>query len=371
MSKKVLIRKQAGGVQQFQQIGGRGGPSFMDLARRVRDPTASGWQKVIAGLGMAGKTAAGIGAANQTLQQMHGGNAFAPLNLGYTYQGLDPTTGMQATVTPGEQQDAEIRRKLQRGAEDDVRAATDMGIDLREAARGNVRLPPPAAQAQATPPAGLATPPTSGVPPTHPGFAFSHTQTYPAQQPAAQPAAQPAGLATPPAGLPTPTSVPTSPTGSPLSHQIYYPAATREFGLTPPPGSQTAPAAQPAAQPTNTAAASVLENLGISTPALSNELVQATANTSVPTAAPATAAPATAVPAIPNPDDFPVDGQDAQQQSTFNDYPSFAPGTGPNPPPVPSTPAPGYEPPMSYQYDPENSRYTRKCQSSTSARPRS
>ncbi len=89
MSKKVLIRKQAGGVQQFQQIGGRGGPSFMDLARRVRDPTASGWQKVIAGLGMAGKTAAGIGAANQTLQQMHGGNAFAPLNLGYTYQGLD------------------------------------------------------------------------------------------------------------------------------------------------------------------------------------------------------------------------------------------------------------------------------------------
>ena len=318
MSKKVLIRKQAGGVQQFQQIGGRGGPSFMDLARRVRDPTASGWQKVIAGLGMAGKTAAGIGAANQTLQQMHGGNAFAPLNLGYTYQGLDPTTGMQATVTPGEQQDAEIRERLQTGATQDVRAATDMGIDLREAARGNVRLPPPA---------GLATPPTSGVPPTHPGFV-----------PASQPAAQPAQPAAQPA---QPAAQPAQPAAQPAPAQ----AASREPLHPLGPEYNTGGARGPAAQPTNTAAASVLHNLGIETPALSNELIQATANTSVPTAAPATAAPA-----IPNPGGFPVDGQNAQKQNTFHDYSSYASGTGPNPPPVPSTPAPGYVPP--YQYDP-------------------
>ena len=50
MSKKVLILKQ-GGVQQFQTIGGGSGPSFMDLARRVRDPTASGWQKILTSLG--------------------------------------------------------------------------------------------------------------------------------------------------------------------------------------------------------------------------------------------------------------------------------------------------------------------------------
>jgi hypothetical protein len=75
---------------------------------------------------------------------------------------------------------------------------------------------------------------------------------------------------------------------------------------------------------------------------LNNELVEATANTSVPTATPATAAPAPAAPAIPNPGGYPVDGQDAQLQSTLPPSPTYAPGFGPNPPPVPSTPAPGY-----------------------------
>jgi len=150
MSKKVLILKQ-GGVQQFQNIGGKSGPSFMDLARRVRDPTASGWQKVLAGAGMAGKTAAGIGAINQTAHQMQGGNAFAPLNINYAYQGLDPTTGMQANVTPGEQQDEIIRRRLKDGAETDLNALTDANVNVRALAAKKQQLPPPAGLPAQTP----------------------------------------------------------------------------------------------------------------------------------------------------------------------------------------------------------------------------
>ena len=150
MSKKVLILKQ-GGVQQFQSIGGRSGPSFMDLARRVGDPTASGWQKVLAGAGMAGKTAAGIGAINQTVHQMQGGNAFAPLNINYAYQGLDPTTGMQSNVTPGEQQDQIVREKLNDGKDSDLRALTDRNVNVRALAAGNQQLPPPAGLPAETP----------------------------------------------------------------------------------------------------------------------------------------------------------------------------------------------------------------------------
>jgi hypothetical protein len=327
MSKKVLIRKQAGGIQQFQTIGGGGGPSFMDLARRTRDPTASGWQKIMAGLGMAGKTAAGIGAANQTLQQMHGGNAFAPLNLGYTYQGLDPTTGMQATVTPGEQQDAEIRGRLQRGAKEDVRAATDMQIDLREGARGNVRLPPPAGLPAETPDspspttysaAQLRGPPGSaqrawkesgrrGIAP--PGY------RPPAPQPVAQPVA-PQPVAQPPVAQPP---VAPQPTLHPLDPALS-------------PGGSRGPPAPAAPAPAAPAQAG----------ALPPSLTETTALTSVPMQLPAPAAPATAAPAIPNPGGYPVDGQSAQIQSTLPSSPTYAPGFGPNPPPVPSTPAPGY-----------------------------
>tara|TARA_B100001093_G_scaffold263962_1_gene252390 strand:- start:13871 stop:15076 length:1206 start_codon:yes stop_codon:yes gene_type:complete len=310
MSKKVLIRKQAGGVQQFQTIGGGGGPSFMDLARRTRDPTASGWQKIMAGLGMAGKTAAGIGAANQTLQQMHGGNAFAPLNLGYTYQGLDPTTGMQATVTPGEQQDADIRGRLQGGAEDDVIAATDMGIDLRQAARGNARLPPPAGLPAETP--------DSPSPTT-----YNAAQLSGAPGSAQRAWRESGGRGIAPPGYRPPVAQPPvaqPPVAQPPQLHPLHPSLS-------PGGSQGPPV--PAAP-------------------LNNELVQVTANTSVPTAAPATAATAAPATAIPNPG-YPVDGEDAQQQASLNQYPSFAPNTGPNPPPLPSTPAPGYTPPVAIQ----------------------
>ena len=287
MSKKVLILKQ-GGVQQFQSIGGGSGPSFMDLARRLKDPTASGWQKIIAGAGMAGKTAAGVGAVNQTLQQVHGGNAFAPLNINYAYQGLDPTTGMQSNVTPGEQQDAIVQSRLRQGAKDDLNALTDRNVNVRALAAGNQRLPPPAGLPAETP-----------VPAGHP---YQQQWTD-------------AGRT----GTPPPT---------------YDPVAVRRNaaiqrgppGLNQPVQAQVPPPVPAAPVPATT---------------LTPEMIGATADTSVPTAAPASAAPATTQPALPNPNDYAVDGQNAQQQSTLPPPPTYAPNTGPNPPAVPSTPAPG------------------------------
>ena len=102
MKDKVLIRKQSTGPQQFQSVGGQA-PSFMDLARRVRDPNAGGMARLGAGLGMAGKVAAGLGTVFQTAHQLQGGNALAPLGMGYTYQGLDPTAGMRNAVSEEQQ----------------------------------------------------------------------------------------------------------------------------------------------------------------------------------------------------------------------------------------------------------------------------
>tara|TARA_R100000654_G_scaffold1537_4_gene5606 strand:- start:347 stop:1357 length:1011 start_codon:yes stop_codon:yes gene_type:complete len=109
---KVLIRKQTGGgIQQFQTIGGEA-PSFMDLARRFRDPNAGRMERLRAGVGLGGKVAAGLGTVFQTAHQLQGGNALAPLGMGYTYQGLDPTAGMRNSVSQ-EQQVADKVRQMQ------------------------------------------------------------------------------------------------------------------------------------------------------------------------------------------------------------------------------------------------------------------
>ena len=103
MNDKVLIRKQAStGVQQFQTIGGQA-PSFMDLYRRVRDPNVGTPQRIGAGLGLAGKVGAGLGTMFTTAHQLQGGNVMAPLGMGYTYQGLDPTAGMRNAVSEEQQ----------------------------------------------------------------------------------------------------------------------------------------------------------------------------------------------------------------------------------------------------------------------------
>lgn len=108
----MLIRKQTGGgIQQFQTIGGEA-PSFMDLARRVRDPNAGRMERLRAGVGLGGKVAAGLGTVFQTAHQLQGGNALAPLGMGYTYQGLDPTAGMRNAVSQ-EQQVADKVRQMQ------------------------------------------------------------------------------------------------------------------------------------------------------------------------------------------------------------------------------------------------------------------
>jgi hypothetical protein len=321
MSKKVLIRKQAGGVQQFQEIGGRRGPSFMGLARRLKDPTASGWQKVLAVGGMAGKAAAGIGAANQTLQQVHGGNAFAPLNLGYTYQGLDPTSGMERDATLGEQQDTIARNDLRRRSNQTLSNLHQQGYNAKDLASGAQTYNPPPAELPAETPvpaehryqqqwtdAGR----TGTPPPTYDPFAAQRN----------------AAIQRGPPGLNQPV-LPVQPAAQPTLHPLH-PSLS--------PGGSQGP-------PTNTAAASVLDNLGIETPALSNELVQATANTSVPITAPAPVAPAPAQTGQTNLTQF-LQPPQAAQQSTLPPPPTYAPGFGPNPPPIPSTPAPGNIPPV-------------------------
>jgi hypothetical protein len=240
MSKKVLIRKQAGGVQQFQEIGGRRGPSFMGLARRLKDPTASGWQKVLAGAGMAGKVAAGIGAANQTLHQMHGGNAFAPLNLGYTYQGLDPTSGMERDATLGEQQDSIARNDVRQRSNQTLSNLHQQGYNVRDLASGaRTYIPPPAGLPAQTPDsttdpnrnAQLRGPPGSAQRAWRDrgGFGFAPPGWTPPAAPAAP--AAPAPLP-PPAGLPAPPVPPTDPmqqtlpieqsaaSGQPVSHEL-------------------------------------------------------------------------------------------------------------------------------------------------------
>jgi hypothetical protein len=337
MSKKVLIRKQAGGVQQFQEIGGRRGPSFMGLARRLKDPTASGWQKVLAGAGMAGKVAAGIGAANQTLQQVHGGNAFAPLNLGYTYQGLDPTSGMERDATLGEQQDTMARNDVRDRSNQTLSNLHQQGYNVRDLASGaRTYNPPPAGLPAETPvPAGhpyqqqwTDAGRTGTPPPTYDPFAAQRNAAIQRGPPGSpQPAVQ----------QPPPVAQQPPPMAQPELHPLHPSFSPGGSRGPPVPAAPAAGASEAAGAPTNTAAASVLNKLGIQTPTFGNELVQATANTSVPTTAPATTAPATTAPATTAP---------ATTQLSLRDYPSFAPNTGPNPPPLPSTPPPGYIPPV-------------------------
>ena len=91
-NKPILVLKQSTGATLFQQIGDEKRPSFMDLGRTVFGPKGTGFMnRLVAGLGLAGKTAAGGATVLDTAHKFQGGNLAAPLGAGYTYTGFDPT----------------------------------------------------------------------------------------------------------------------------------------------------------------------------------------------------------------------------------------------------------------------------------------
>ena len=136
---KILV-KQVPNVQQFQNIGVGQRPTIGALWNRMRDPTAGGWQKVNAGLGLAGKAGALAGTVLQTANQLQGGNITAPLGMGYTYAGLDPTGGMigqGGNVTPAEQQAAIKEGDLEASRHQDLQNLTTVGLDAAQLASQN------------------------------------------------------------------------------------------------------------------------------------------------------------------------------------------------------------------------------------------
>ncbi len=304
MSKKVLIRKQADGIVNYRDIS-HGRPSAGALARRLfADPTAGKWQKINAGLNLAGKGAAAVLAANDAAQRLHGGNITAPLTIGQTYASLDPSSMSGQTAQEQQQMEIEKRKNAQRAKK--INALTDLRINV-----GDTITNPQGVQNQLQthalsvqqPPAGLPVPasgPRAGAtPPGMGGTNFAHP--YQAQWEA------------------------TGATGR------APPTFTGARGPTGPPP-VTQPPAATATQPTQPAAP------------LDPSLVEATANTGVPTAAPA-------APAVPpqattqNPGGYGVDGVTHQEQGTLS-FPTYAPNTGPNPPPLPPNPAPVYVSPQ-------------------------
>jgi hypothetical protein len=103
MGDKVLVKAD---VTQFQTVG-QGSPSVRELFNAVRGRGTKRGSKVgitgrLAGLaGLAGKGGAAAATALNTADAMQGGNIAAPLGIGYTYQGLDPTGKLTAEAIEG------------------------------------------------------------------------------------------------------------------------------------------------------------------------------------------------------------------------------------------------------------------------------
>ena len=105
MGDKILVKAD---VTQFQTVG-QGSPSAMDLFNAVRGRGTKRGSTVgvtgrAAGLaGLAGKGAAAAATALSTADAMQGGNIAAPLGMGYTYQGLDPTGKLTGEAIEGDE----------------------------------------------------------------------------------------------------------------------------------------------------------------------------------------------------------------------------------------------------------------------------
>ncbi len=109
---KILVKSNTfGGVSYMIDPRQRGGPTFMDLARRVGSTT--GAQRMGALAGLAGKIGAGAVAANQAAYGLQAGNLSAPFGAMDQYAALDPTRGMKLT-------DVENERRMQEQAAEQV-----------------------------------------------------------------------------------------------------------------------------------------------------------------------------------------------------------------------------------------------------------
>ena len=95
---KILVKSNGfGGVSYMIDPRQRGGPSFMDLGRRVFDANLGGGQRLGALAGLAGKIGAGAVAANQAAYGLQAGNLSAPFGVMDQYAALDPTRAMELT----------------------------------------------------------------------------------------------------------------------------------------------------------------------------------------------------------------------------------------------------------------------------------
>ena len=111
---KILVKSNTfGGVSYMIDPRQRGGPSFMDLGRRVLDTNLGGGQRLGALAGLAGKLGAGAVAANQAAYGLQAGNLSAPFGAMDQYAALDPTRGMKLN-------DAENERRMQEQAAEQV-----------------------------------------------------------------------------------------------------------------------------------------------------------------------------------------------------------------------------------------------------------
>jgi hypothetical protein len=258
MSKKVLIRKQAGsgGIMYTREVGGRGqGGLMQDLAAvrggarglhaqgqqsfipgaQLGDAKPTGMQRLAAGANIAGRGLAAALTGLQTAYSLQGGNVGALGNIADNYAATVP--GLTAN-RPTEAQQTQDMATEAFNTQQQQMAQQAMMQQATPPRQGNLTVgvaPPthsssPATPAPATPPAGLATPPTSGVPPSHPGFAFSHTQTYPApaQAAPATPSITPTNAAQMLPTLPQQTAAPTTPSITPTDAAQMLPSVSQQ-----------------------------------------------------------------------------------------------------------------------------------------------
>jgi len=138
MSKKVLILKNVGATL-FQQPDDKR-PSALELGRTLFGGRGTGkLNRLAAAAGLAGKGAALGGTAVQTAHQMQGGNLFAPLSAGYTYEGLDPSGKFLAGRVKAGQEGAQNYQNQQNQ------------VGVRAKGPANVRVPLPTEPKKARP----------------------------------------------------------------------------------------------------------------------------------------------------------------------------------------------------------------------------
>ena len=270
MSKKVLIRKQAGsgGIMYTREVGGRGqGGGFMeDLAAlrggarglnaqgrqsfipgaQLGDAKPTGMQRLAAGANIAGRGLAAALTGLQTAYGLQGGNVGALGSVGDTY--AQNVQGLTAN-RPTEAQQAQDMATEAFNQQQQTMAQQAMMQQATPARQGNLTVgvaPPTHSSSPAappTPPAGLPTPPVSAQTtpaPTQPyqttlGQFSQPAPTAPAQAAPAQPGALPPGLtqATAQTSVPMQPPAPAAPAPAAPAPAAPAPAAPTTATLTP------------------------------------------------------------------------------------------------------------------------------------------